>query len=43
MHFKENLMNQTWENYNKPNFQPDFGLFGPRLGPPIFFQGFYVY
>ena len=27
------LMNQTWENGEKPNFGPDFGLFGPNLGP----------
>ena len=28
-------MNQTWENNKKPNFGPDFGLFGPNLGPKI--------
>ena len=33
-------MNQTWENKKKPNFGPDFGLFGPNLGPQIFFGGF---
>ena len=30
-------MNQTWENGKKPNFGPNFGLFGPNLGPKIFF------
>ena len=36
-------MNQTWENAKKPNFGPDFGLFGPHLGPQKFFHGFYLY
>ena len=26
-----------------PNFRPDFGLFGPNMGPSIFFGGFYLY
>ena len=30
-------MNQTLENGKKPNFRPDFGLFGPNLGPQLFF------
>ena len=30
-------MNQTWENNENPNFRPDFGPFGPNLGPQIFF------
>ena len=30
-------MNQTWENGKKPNFELDFGLFGPNLGSKIFF------
>ena len=33
-------MNQTWENVEKPNFGPDFGLFGPKLSPENFFVGF---
>ena len=40
MHFKGKLMNQTWENNKKPNFEPDFGLFGPNLGTQIFLEGF---
>ena len=45
-HFKlyqGKLMNQTWENDKKPGFGPDFGIFGPYLGPKNFFQGFYLY
>ena len=38
MQFKEKLMNQTWQNGKKPNFGPDFGLFGPNLGCCIFFR-----
>ena len=26
-------MNQTWENGKKHNFGPDFGPFGPNVGP----------
>ena len=40
MHFKGKLLNQTRENYKKPNFGRDFGLFGPRLCPQHFFMGF---
>ena len=29
-------MNQTWENCEKPNFEPNFGPFGPNFGPSIF-------
>ena len=36
-------MNQTWENGKKPNFGPDFGPFGPNLGPQTFFRRFYLY
>ena len=42
MQFPEKLMNQTWKNGNKPNFGPDFGLFGPNLDPQKFFCGFYL-
>ena len=30
-------MNQTSENGKKPNFRPDFGLFGPNLDPKFSF------
>ena len=30
-------MNQTWVNGKKPSFGPNFGHFGPNLGPKIFF------
>ena len=33
-------MNQIWENGKKPNFGPDFGLFGPNLGIQFFFADF---
>ena len=33
-------MNNSWENSKKPNFLPDFGPFGPNLGPKIFFREF---
>ena len=39
-------MNQTWENSEKPNFRPDFGLFGlfgPNLGPQNFLCEFDLY
>ena len=36
-------MTQTYENDKKPNFGPDFGSFGPNLGPRIFFHWFYLY
>ena len=32
-------MNQTWENDQKPSFEPDFG---PNLGPQNFFRRFYL-
>ena len=37
MEFRWKLMNQTGENGKKPNFGPNFGLFGPNLGPKFFF------
>ena len=40
---KEKLMNQTWENYEKPNSGPNFGLLGPHLCPKNFIRVFYVY
>ena len=40
MEFKEKLMNQACENNKKPNFGPDFGLFGPNLDSKIFFASF---
>ena len=38
-------MNQTWENDEKPNFEPTFGPFGQTSSPlppspPIFFVNF---
>ena len=36
-------MDQTSQNIKKPNFGPDFGLFGPNLGPQNFFGEFYLY
>ena len=42
MQFKEKLMNETWENGEKPNLVPDLGLFGPNLGTQIFFRRFYL-
>ena len=35
-------MNQTWENYEKTNFGPNFGPRKPRLGLKTFFRGIYV-
>ena len=40
MQFEEKLKNQIWENGKKPNCGPDFHLFGPNLGPKIFFVSF---
>ena len=40
MQFKGKLTNQTCENGKKPKFGPDFGPFGPNLGPKIFFVDF---
>ena len=34
-------MKQTSENNKKPNFGPNFGLFGSHLGPKNVFGGFY--
>ena len=36
-------MNHTWENGEKPNFGPSFGLLDSILGSQIFFCGFYPY
>ena len=36
MQFEGKLMNQTWENGQKPSFGADFGLFGPNLVPQFF-------
>ena len=33
-------MSQTWENSKRTNFGLNFCLFGPNLGPKIFFAGF---
>ena len=30
-------MKNTWQNAKKLNFGPNFGLFGPNLGPPKLF------
>ena len=38
--YQGKLINQTWKNDKKPNFGPDFGLFGPNLGFQGFFTGF---
>ena len=37
--YQGKLMNQTCKNDKKPNFGPDFGPFGPNLGPKKFFRG----
>ena len=34
--FQGKLMNQTSENDKKPSFRPNFGPFGPNLGPQNF-------
>ena len=36
MQFQGKLINQTWENGEKPSFGTDFGPFGPNLGSKIF-------
>ena len=41
--FKRKLMNQTWENSKRPNFEPNFGLFGPSLSLQKNFCGFNLY
>ena len=30
--FERKIINQTWENFEKPNFGPNFGQFGRHLG-----------
>ena len=37
MQFQEKLMKQTWGNGKKPTFRPEFWLFWPKIGLPIFF------
>ena len=34
-------MKQTWENCKKPSFKPDFGPFGPNLGPNFIYLFFF--
>ena len=41
--FKEQPMNQTWENGRKPNFESNIAPYFPNLGPKKFFYGFYLY
>ena len=36
MQFQGKLINQTWENGEKPSFGTDFGPFGPNLDSKIF-------
>ena len=43
MQFKGKLINQTWENGKKPNFESDFAPFGPNSSPKDFFRKFYLY
>ena len=31
-------MNKTWKNGKKPSYRPDFGPFGPNLGPQFFLE-----
>ena len=40
MQFKGKIINQTWENSEKPNLGLDFCPFHPNLGPSNFFVGF---
>ena len=42
MQFPGKLVNETWENDEKPDFGPKFGTSDPNLGPK-FFLGFYLY
>ena len=39
------LMNQSWENSQKPSFGPNFGTFWPKFPPPPkkYLCGFYFY
>ena len=43
MLFKRTLEDETWENFKKTEFGPDFDPFGQYLGPQNFFRGFYLY
>ena len=36
MQFTGKLVNQTWENSEKPHFEPDLGPPGLKFGPPNF-------
>ena len=36
-------MIQTWKNDKKPNFEPDFGTFGPNLDQQSLFCKYYLY
>ena len=40
MQFQGKLINKISENDKKPNFGPDFGSFGTKLGPQNFFVDF---
>ena len=33
-------MNEIWKNDKKPNFEPDFGPFGPYFDSQTFFVSF---
>ena len=41
--FQGKLMNQTWENGQRPIFGKDFGLFWPNFGPPKIFVVRFTY
>ena len=43
MLFEENLMNQTWEDGNKPSFELDFEPFVQNVGLKKLFCEFYLY
>ena len=43
MQFQGKLMNQTWENGQKPSFGKDFGLLWPNFGPPKIFVVRFTY
>ena len=38
--YQEKLMNHSWKNDKKADLGPNFGGFGPNLGPWKFFAGF---
>ena len=40
MQFQGKLMNQTWENSEKPSFRTDFDPFSPNLDSKSFFINF---